>query len=84
METERREDRRKFLQRTATVAWGTPLLLTLSASQAGAQFPSCAPEGAPCGTWTGSACTGMTVICCGDCNPVALNVGAPCGCSTPP
>ena len=75
------EDRRKFLQRAATVAWATPVLLTLPASRAGAQVGSCAPDATPCGVWNGSACTGLTALCCNECNPTALDVGSPCECS---
>jgi hypothetical protein len=74
------EDRRKFLRRTATVAWATPLLLTLPAGRAGAQG-SCAPDGFPCGEWNGTSCTGISATCCNECNPTALDVGAPCECS---
>jgi anaerobic selenocysteine-containing dehydrogenase len=74
------EDRRAFLKKTATVAWATPLLLTLSAGRAAAQV-SCAPAGTPCGVWNGTTCTGVAVICCEDCNPTALEVGSPCECS---
>jgi anaerobic selenocysteine-containing dehydrogenase len=75
------EDRREFLRRGATVAWATPLLLTLPASRAGAQAPSCAPDGTPCGSWTGSTCTGIATACCNECNPTVLEIGAPCQCS---
>ena len=78
---DRTEDRRAFLRRTATVAWATPLLLTLSAGRVGAQAPSCAPGGTPCGVWNGTNCTGIAVICCEECNPTALDVGSPCECS---
>ena len=73
------EDRRAFLKKSATVAWATPLLLTLSAGRAGAQ--SCAPANTPCGVWNGSTCTGLAVICCDECNPTALDMGSPCECS---
>jgi hypothetical protein len=60
-------DRRKFIKGAATVAWATPLILTLGASQAGAQIPSpgsCVgaikDDGCPC---VGSSdCTGG--CCC--------------------
>lgn len=79
MDRDRKEDRREFLRRSATVAWATPLLLTLPARGAAAQ--SCAPDGTPCGEWNGSTCTGVSVLCCNECNPTALDAGSPCECS---
>jgi hypothetical protein len=62
--------RRDFLKKAGTVAWATPLVLTLAASSAGAQVLSCAPTGAGCGTWSTplNECipTGP-VLCCNDC-----------------
>ncbi|HEY7874619.1 MAG TPA: hypothetical protein VIG64_05805 [Actinomycetota bacterium] len=48
--------RRSFLRGAATVAWATPLILTMTAHPAGAQT-SCLPNGGPC-----NACEGMR--CC--------------------
>ena len=64
------QDRRTFLRRAGTVAWSTPLILTLASSRAGAQ--SCSPAGTACGTWnsTVEVCLplGQTpVICCNGC-----------------
>ena len=50
-------ERRRFLKGAATVAWATPLILTMTAHQAGAQGMSCLPNGGPC-----DACQGM--VCC--------------------
>lgn len=53
-------ERRKFLKGAATVAWATPLVLTMGAGQAGAQTASTAPciaIGMHC-----NACQGMP--CC--------------------
>jgi hypothetical protein len=62
------EDRREFLRRAGTVAWATPLVLTLAASRAGAQV-SCAPAGLGCGTWSTplDMCITTGTLCCNDC-----------------
>ena len=82
MQQDNKEDRRQFLRRSATIAWATPLLLTLPASRAGAQV-SCAPGGTPCGVWNGSTCTGAGVLfCCEECNPIDFEeIGSPCQCA---
>lgn len=49
-------ERRRFLKAAATVAWASPLILTMTASRAGAQ--SCIPRGATC-----SACPGGLNCC---------------------
>jgi hypothetical protein len=61
-------DRRRFLRRAATVAWATPLVLTLGASAAQAQVSPGAclgatgrPDGCPC--FATSQCAGG--CCCG-------------------
>jgi hypothetical protein len=77
------QDRRKFLKQAATVAWASPLILTLSASRAGAQNISCVPRGFMCGTWNGSICVANPTPCCtGEhCGPVSTEiVGGPCIC----
>ena len=55
-------ERRRFLKAAATVAWGTPLILTMTARQASAQGGSCLPNGGPC-----DACVGMP--CCDEDGP---------------
>jgi hypothetical protein len=82
-------DRRRFLRGAATVAWATPLVLTLGASQAGAQVgsPACAaaanrPNGCPCDT--SGQCQGG--CCCGPpggpglCSTSALCANTPGDC----
>ena len=63
--------RREFLKRAGTVAWATPLVLTLAAGRAGAQAISCGQPGAGCGAWSPqlNAClpTVGTPPCCNDC-----------------
>ena len=54
-------ERRRFLKGAATVAWATPLILTMTSGPAYAQ--SCLPNGGPC-----DACQGMP--CC-DADPPA-------------
>lgn len=65
-------ERRRFLKGAMTVAWATPLVLTMTARQAGAQAMSCIPNGAPC-----DACTGMN--CCDASGPA----DGGCCCSDP-
>jgi hypothetical protein len=60
-------ERRQFLKGAATVAWATPLILTVVGDNAGAQ--SCVPLGAPC-----DACVGVN--CC-----IQGNDPFPCCCS---
>lgn len=71
-------DRRRFLKGAATVAWATPLVMTLPARRAGAQAVSCIPQGVSCAnyvviTGVGPACIppqGQTATCCeGACLP---------------
>lgn len=74
-------ERRSFLKGAMTVAWATPLVLTMTARQAGAQALSCIPNGAPC-----DACEGMNCCdasgpadggcCCSDAN--SLDCGGVC------
>jgi hypothetical protein len=64
------ENRREFLKKAGTVAWATPLILTLGARTAGAQAISCAPAGTGCGTWSTplNQCLPLgAVLCCNDC-----------------
>lgn len=66
--------RRDFLRQAGTVAWATPLILTMAANPARAQV-SCSPAGTACGTWSETLQTCLpladdnppAVICCGDC-----------------
>jgi hypothetical protein len=60
-------ERRQFLKGAATVAWATPLILTIVGDTAGAQ--SCVPQNAPC-----DACVGIN--CC-----VSPGDPLPCCCS---
>ncbi len=58
-------ERRRFLQAGLTVAWATPVILTLGASPASAQ--SCMPVGATCDACEGIACcvpAGAPFSCC--------------------
>lgn len=57
-------ERRRFLQSSLTVAWATPLILTLTASRAGAA--TCTPTNMPC-SGCGTPCCpvpGDTALCC--------------------
>lgn len=78
MSDRRVEDRRQFLKKAATVAWATPLVLTVGASRAGAQGVSCLPSLTICGIPDGGGCdtTGFTACCMGfDCVQVTqLNI----------
>jgi hypothetical protein len=58
-------DRRRFLRRAGTVAWSTPVIMTVLASRAGAQ--ACGSLAQPCSPTTPRpCCTGL--ICCGAAN----------------
>jgi hypothetical protein len=62
-------DRRRFLRRAGTVAWSTPVIMTVLASRAGAQ--PCLVKGQGCSPTTpGECCTGL--ICCSDPNSSQL------------
>jgi hypothetical protein len=71
--SEHDQSRRDFLKRAGTVAWATPLILTLAAHPASAQAVSCAPAGSGCGSFVeGLGClpTNPAVMCCGSCEPI--------------
>ena len=74
-------ERRDFLRKAGTVAWATPLILTLSASGAGAQALSCYPKDYSCGTWDAVEGNCTIVFCCVDCEPVEEVHGSPCYCT---
>ena len=77
-----REDRRRFLKQAATVAWATPLILTMAGGTARAQALSCAPQTTQCGVY--SAANGncfLTTLCCNDCLPLVAETGNPCFCT---
>ena len=81
----REEDRRRFLKQVGTVAWASPLILTMTARGAGAQALSCLPLGTPCGNYSVSAgaCVGGTSACClpNGCVSFFNQEGDPCFCS---
>jgi len=54
-------DRRRFLRRAGTVAWSTPVIMTVLASRAGAQ--PCGQLGGPCSPTTPRPCC-PGLICC--------------------
>lgn len=64
------QTRRDFLKKAGTIAWATPLILTMTAPSAHAQV-SCAPAGTGCGAWSSSlgVCLPLAqaVVCCGTC-----------------
>lgn len=71
MEASRPEiERRQFLKGAMTVAWATPLILTVTGDNAGAQ--SCVPQGAPCDACVGVNCciagSDQLPCCCSDAN----------------
>jgi len=75
------EDRRQFLKKAATVAWATPLVLTVAASRAGAQVNSCLPSLTICGVPDNGGCdtTGFTA-CCGGFSCVQVTQLGICRC----
>jgi hypothetical protein len=57
-------DRRRFLIRAATIAWSTPVILTLAADRAGAQG-ACKGLGEKCGSIpSGSTTCTVEAACC--------------------
>lgn len=65
------ESRREFLRQAGTIAWATPLILTLVSDPARAQSVSCSPAGTGCGAWDTELeiCvpTINLAVCCNDC-----------------
>jgi hypothetical protein len=85
-------DRRRFLRRAGTIAWATPVIVTLLTETAAASHPSgCIHVGAQCGRYRtqGSACqdtpgqTGSIANCCSpaNCLPTTTTNNAPCNCT---
>jgi hypothetical protein len=58
-------DRRRFLRRAGTVAWSTPVIMTVLASRAGAQ--ACGSLAQPCSPTTPRPCC-SGLICCSAAN----------------
>lgn len=79
MGEERVESRRDFLRQAATVAWATPLILTMAAPSASAQG-SCIPAGSPCGNDVDGICIPSHTLqpCCGVCVPSENGFGCFC------
>jgi hypothetical protein len=85
-------DRRRFLKRAGTIAWSTPVIITLLAQSAAASHPSgCIHDGAECGVYNGATrvCDdfpsdpGSTGDCClgaGRCKFSVRVNGQPCIC----
>jgi hypothetical protein len=82
-------ERRRFLKGAATVAWATPLILTMTAHQAGAQAMSCLPNGGVCDACQGMPCCDADLpddggCCCSDalltteCSGICVAVDADC------
>ena len=85
MTGERGESRRAFLKKSVTVAWATPLILTMTADKAGAQAFSCAGPSPLvfCGSYDEDLgqCRGTPAFpCCNACTPLAAQQDAPCFC----
>lgn len=84
-------ERRKFIKGAATVAWASPLILTMAAKPAGAQEMSCIAVGMLCDACVGLPCCDEDGIpdggCC--CSPLEVDVcdgvcvGADAQCATP-
>ncbi len=83
-------DRRRFLKRAATVAWSTPVILSLMSEAAYASHPDgCIHLEEECGIYSTSSrtCTdnpsgsGSTGSCCsGNCTPTIRRNNQPCTC----
>lgn len=72
---DRNRTRRDFLRQAGTVAWATPLILTMAAPSAHAQT-SCIPAGSACGNNVpGVGCVPAHTLapCCGACVPSTVN-----------
>ena len=65
-------NRRDFLKQAGTVAWATPIILTMAADPARAQATSCLAPGEPCGTWDTELAMCIPIleegICCNSCD----------------
>ncbi len=57
-------DRRRFLRRAGTVAWTTPVIMTVLASRAGAQV--CRTLGQTCSATTPMRCCAPLICCTGN------------------
>jgi hypothetical protein len=55
-------DRRRFLRRAGTVAWTTPLIMTVIASRAGAQV-ECLQQSAICSPTSPPPCCAPNICC---------------------
>lgn len=78
-------DRRRFLKHAGTVAWATPLIVTMAAGRAGAQAFSCAGPNPLvfCGSYDEDLgqCVGTPAFpCCVGCTPLATQQDSPCFC----
>lgn len=73
------EGRRRFLKQAATVAWATPMILTMMAPSAAAQT-SCIPAGSACGNDVNGVCVPSHTLqpCCGVCVPSTEGIGCFC------
>ena len=59
-------DRRRFLKRAGTVAWLTPVILTLSTKAAYANH--CKGNGSTCGNFKDGVCVPQGTLCCTQCS----------------
>lgn len=74
------ESRREFLKKAGTVAWMSPLILTMTSSAAHAQG-SCLPDGLDCGLISQGGICNQFANCCGVC--VYPGTGTTCRCTAP-
>jgi hypothetical protein len=69
-------ERRTFLKGAATVAWATPLILTMTSGRAGAASPACIPVNMACNACTGPQCCDVDGApdggCC--CSPPDIDI----------
>lgn len=83
-------ERRRFIRGAATVAWATPIILTLSAQGASASHTTCIALGSRCGTGSPnptrpcceSAHSGVDQACCCQYTASNLQVRNECGTKT--
>lgn len=80
-------DRRRFIKGAATVAWATPLILTLGARSASGQVDPPGPSPGECITDTGRPegcpCTASSQCEDGCCCSVPVGNTGPGGCTSP-
>lgn len=74
-------DRRRFLRRAGTVAWSTPVIMTVLASRAGAQ--ACGSLAQPCSPTTPRPCCSPLICCTSGARTGTCRQATDAPCTTP-